>query len=228
MQFSINNSPSYTSVTFTLDLGESIVAENGAMIGMSGSIQVSTSSRTGGGAGGILKGLKRMFSGESFFLNTFTAAAMPGEVRISPALIGDIKHVQLDGSQVLVVQGSSYLASSPGIDIDTKWGGFKSMLGGETFFMVKVSGKGDVFINSYGAIFEKEIAGEYIVDTGHIVAFPESLQYKLHKAGNWKSFFLSGEGLVCTFSGKGRLYMQTHNPPEFGKVLGGKLPPREN
>lgn len=228
MEFTVNNSPAYASVTLTLGQGESFVAEKGAMIGMSDSVSVSTSSKTGKGSGGVLKGLKRMFSGESFFMNTFTAENGPGEVRIAPSLVGDVVHIPLDGEHDLIVQGSSYLASSEGIDIDTKWGGFKSFFGGEGLFMVRLSGSGDVFVNSYGAVFTKKVEEEYIVDTGHIVAFPESLEYDIKRVGGWKSTFLSGEGLVCKFRGKGTLYMQTHNPPGFGKKLGNMLPPREN
>ncbi len=225
MNFSINNSPSYASVTFSLDDGESIVTEKGAMISMSESISISTSSKSGG-SGGVLSGVKRMFAGESFFLNEFRSKGK-GEVRTAPALVGDITHMSLDGSQDFAVQASSYLASTPGIRIDTKWGGFKTFFGGEGLFMLKISGSGDLFVNSFGAIYTMDIDGKYTVDTGHIVAFPKSLDFKVKKVGSWKSTLLSGEGLVCEFSGKGKIYMQTHNPPEFGKTLGKILPPRK-
>lgn len=225
MNFSINNSPSYASVTFSLKNKEQIVVEKGAMISMSESISVSTNSK-GGGSGGVFSGVRRMLAGESFFLNIFTSNG-EGEVCTAPALVGDITHIVLDGSKEFAVQASSYLASTPGIQIDTKWGGFKTFFGGEGLFMLKISGSGDLFVNSFGAIYTKDIDGGYTVDTGHIVAFPKNIDFKVKKVGSWKSTLLSGEGFVCDFSGKGKIYMQTHNPPEFGKILGNLLPPRK-
>jgi uncharacterized protein (TIGR00266 family) len=94
-------------------------------------------------------------------------------------------------------------------------------------FWVKCSGTGDVLLNSFGAIHEIEVNGEYVVDTGHIVAFDDTLQFNLGKAGSsWIGSFLGGEGLVCKFKGQGKLYCQSHNPPSFGKLLGPKLRPR--
>jgi uncharacterized protein (TIGR00266 family) len=94
-------------------------------------------------------------------------------------------------------------------------------------FWVKATGDGAVFLSSFGAIYEVDIDGEYTVDTGHIVAFEDTLQFKIVKAG--KSLIgsiLGGEGLVCRFSGQGKLYCQSHNPPSFGKAIGPKLKPR--
>jgi len=142
-------------------------------------------------------------------------------------MLGDIIQHRLTGGS-LIVQGSSWLASDSGIEIDTAWQGLgKALLSGESMFWVKCSGTGDVLVNSFGAIHEIEINGEYVVDTGHIVAFEDSLQFSIGKAGaSWIGSFLGGEGLVCKFKGQGKLYCQSHNPPSFGKLLGPKLRPR--
>ncbi|MCK5690814.1 TIGR00266 family protein, partial [Myxococcota bacterium] len=151
------------------------------------------------------------------------------EIIIGPALTGDIIHHKLEGG-TLVAQGSSWLASSADIEIDTTWAGFgAAMFSGESIFWVKLSGNGDVLLNSFGAIYEIDVDGGYTVDTGHIVAFEDSLQFKIGKAS--KSLIgsmLGGEGLVCKFEGKGKLYCQTHNPPNFGAMIGSKLTPRKN
>jgi uncharacterized protein (TIGR00266 family) len=227
MQIEILNRPASTAARVKLASGETLTAEVGAMIAMSTELQVETTSKSRGGGGGILKGLKRLFSGESFFLNHFTATADGQEIIVGPGLAGDIVHHTLSGG-TLVAQGTSWLASSAGIEIDTTWQGLVSgMFSGEGLFWVKCSGSGDVLINSFGAIFEKEIDGEYTVDTGHIVAFEDTLQFKVGKAGkSLVGSVLGGEGLVCKFSGRGKLYCQTHNPSSFGHLLGPKLKPR--
>jgi uncharacterized protein (TIGR00266 family) len=136
-------------------------------------------------------------------------------------------HRRLQGGS-MIVQGSSWLASSTAIDIDATWQGFgKAIFSGEGLFWLKCSGEGDLFLSSFGAIYEVEVDGDYVVDTGHIVAFDDTLQFAIRKAGaSWIGSFLGGEGLVCRFSGKGRLLCQSHNPPSFGALLGPKLKPR--
>jgi uncharacterized protein (TIGR00266 family) len=197
------------------------------MIAMSSGIGVETTSRSRGGGGGIMKGLKRLFAGENFFLNHFTANVPNQTMYLGPQMMGDILHHSLDNA-TLIVQGSSWLASETGIEIDASWQGFgKALFSGESMFWVKCSGTGDLFLSSFGAIYEINVDGRYTVDTGHIVAFEETLKFKIGKAG--KSLigsFLGGEGLVCKFEGQGKLYCQSHNPPSFGQLLGPSLRPR--
>ncbi len=227
MEFKIEYRPSFAMATALLQADESVVAESGAMVSMSHNINIQTSSRQGGG-GGFFKAVKRAaLAGESFFLNTYTAAGGPGEVIFAPALPGDITTIPMTGGSV-IVQSTSYLAAGQGINIDTKWGGFKTFFGGEGFFMIKATGQGDMAVNSFGAIHELEINGPYVVDTGHIVAFEETLGFKVQRVGSWKSTFFSGEGLVCMFNGKGKLWIQSRNPGAFGKAIGSKLPARES
>ena len=227
MQYDLVCRPASTAVRFALDAGDSITCEVGAMIAMSTGITVETTSKSRGGGGGIMKGIKRMFTGENFFLNHFTAQQSNQTLLIGPTMIGDCIHHPLRSGS-MVVQGSSWLASSSNIDIDATWRGFSSAIfSGESMFWVKCSGTGDLFLSSYGAIYPIQVDGEYTVDTGHIVAFEDTLQFKIGKAG--KSLigsFLGGEGLVCKFQGQGKLYCQSHNPPSLGKLLGPKLKPR--
>jgi uncharacterized protein (TIGR00266 family) len=125
------------------------------------------------------------------------------------------------------VQSTSYLGSASGVDIDLGFQGFKSIFSGESIFWLDISGYGAVILSSFGAIYEVPVNGEYIVDTGHIVAFEKSLTFEITKAGSsWIGAFLGGEGLVCRFKGQGRLFCQTHNPGAFGREVGSQLPPR--
>ncbi len=227
MKVQIQSRPAGTVAKLELGKDEAVTCEVGAMIAMSDGITAQTTSQARGGAGGIVKGLKRMFAGENFFLNHFTAQRDEQMLMIGPGLLGDIIHHRLDGGSI-VVQGSSWLASTAGIEIDATWQGFgKALFGGEGLFWVKCSGSGDVLLNSFGAIYTVDVDGAYIVDTGHIVAFDDTLRFKITTAG--KSIFgsfLGGEGLVCRFLGKGKLYCQSHNPPSFGKLLGPQLKAR--
>ena len=226
MEIEILARPAASVAKLTLDPGETVTCEVGAMIAMSTGLRVETTTHKRG-SGSLKKGLKRLFGGESFFLNHFTAD-QPGQTLIvGPALTGDVVHHRLDGG-ALVAQATSWLASGTDIELDTTWQGFTAALfGGEAIFWIKCSGAGDVLLNSFGAIYEVDVDGDYVVDTGHIVAFEDTLEFKIGKAGSSLiGSFLGGEGLVCKFTGRGKLYCQTHNPPVFGRALGSKLKPR--
>lgn len=218
--------PASTVAQLTLHAGEAVTCEVGAMIAMSAGISVETSSRKKGG-GGLMKGLKRMFAGENFFLNQFTAHQPHQTLLLGPTLVGDIALHHL-AVGTLVVQGGSWLASDPGVQLDATWQGFgKALFSGESVFWVKLSGTGDVLLSSFGAITTIEVDGEYVVDTGHIVAFEDTLQFCITKAGtSLLGSVLGGEGLVCRFTGQGKLYCQSHNPKSFGQQLGPLLKPR--
>jgi uncharacterized protein (TIGR00266 family) len=223
MQTEIVHSPGNAAARIRLDGGESITAEGGAMIAMSGEVAIETTTHQKGGGGGLLKAAKRLFGGESFFLNHFTAGAAGGEVWLAQTLPGDMMKVALEG-QTLIVQAGSFVACSAGITTDVGWQGFKNLLSGESLFWLRINGTGRVVLSSYGAIYAVPVNGEYIVDTGHIVAFDETLNFTLTKAGkNWISSMLGGEGLVCKFHGQGIVWCQSHNAPSFGHTLGPKL-----
>ncbi|HEV8324852.1 MAG TPA: TIGR00266 family protein [Myxococcota bacterium] len=214
MHSEIYASPDFAMVDVTLQPGESLVAESGAMVGMTTNIQLKTAAR-----GGVLAGLKRkLLGGESFFINTFTAVNTPGMVHIAPAVPGDVMRQNLN-NETLMIQSSCFLASAPTVNLDTKWGGAKGFFSGTGMFLLKASGVGDLYISSYGAVHPVQVQGKYIVDTGHIVAFQDSLTYSIRKVGGLKSLFFSGEGLVCEFSGNGMLWLQTRNASSFASWI---------
>ncbi len=230
MQIEVHHRPSYALAEVKLETGETIVAEGGAMVSMDTHIKIETTAsgkKEGGLMKGLMKGLKRMMAGESFFQNNFTAVGAPGHVTFAPTFQGDIVVHEM-GQGELFMQSTAFLCSAPTITVDAKWGGAKTFFGGEGLVMLKATGTGPVAFNSFGAIKEIDVDGEFIVDTGHIVAFEDGLSFKVTKfGGGWKSFILGGEGLVCNFSGRGRLWIQTRNASGFGELLGSKLPPRE-
>jgi uncharacterized protein (TIGR00266 family) len=221
MKVDIEYSPAYAVATIGLDAGEAARAEAGAMVSMSPNMAMETKSQ-----GGVIGGLKRMaLGGESFFLNTYTAEGGPGEIVVGPSLPGDVLHMQLAG-QTVFVQSGSYLACGTGIEVDTKWGGAKTFFSKEGLFLLKCSGAGDLILSSYGAIKQIDLdqGQQYVMDTGHMVAFSEGTGYDVQKVAGWKSTLLSGEGLVVKLTGPGRVWMQTRSPEGFLSWLIPQLP----
>lgn len=220
MQQEILYGPSYSLLRVQLETGEQVVAESGVMVAMSSSIELDTSTR-----GGVFSGLKRaVLGGESFFMNTLKAASS-GEVLFAPSLSGDIVHLRVDGQTVMAHSGA-FIASATTVQVDTGWGGAKGFFSGAGMVLLKLTGSGDVWLSSYGAIHEKALAaGErYVVDTGHIVAFDATAGYNVRRVGGLKSTLLSGEGLVAEFTGPGRVWLQTRSTDAFLSWLLPRLP----
>ncbi len=218
MQVELESRPSYGMAVVTLDQGETLVAESGAMVAMSSALSVDTTFN-GAGSGGfigflkaMLAGLARKFlAGETMFVNTFRATQAGQTVMLAPSMVGDVIHRQMDGTKKVVVQAESYLASDPGVSVSLVWGGLSMLFSGEGAFFLECSGKGDLLLNSYGAIEKVEVDGSYLVDTGHVVGWEGDLSYTMRKPGGWKSAMLSGEGLVLEFKGTGTVWLQSRN-----------------
>jgi uncharacterized protein (TIGR00266 family) len=215
MQYEIKSSPDFAMIDCRLDKGDSIVAESGAMVSMTQNVKMKTEAR-----GGILAAAKRkLLGGESLFQNTFTAEADGGRVMLAPGSPGDIIAFNLAPGKSLMIQSSAYVAATPDVTLDTKWGGAKGFFSGTGFFLLKATGPGTVFVASYGAVYPKKCDGEYIVDTDHIVAFEDSVTYSVTKVGGIKSLFFGGEGLVAKFRGAGMVYAQTRSPSSLASFF---------
>ncbi|WP_239617796.1 TIGR00266 family protein [Cohnella mopanensis] len=208
-----------------LNAGEAVKAESGAMVSMSPNIDVK-----GTADGGIMAGLGRMLSGETFFFQELAANRGGGEVLLAPSSMGDIQSVELDGSYRLFVQKDGFLAGTSGIHVNTKMQNLsRGLLSGEGFFIIEISGTGTVFLSSYGAIhaINLEPGEERIIDNGHLVAWPDYMNYTIEKASKgWFSSITSGEGLVCRFRGEGVVLVQTRNPSGFGSWIKKFIPSR--
>lgn len=225
MDIRILSRPGNAAAHVVLSPGEHLTSESGAMIAMSDSLSLQTTTHKRD-SGSVLAGLKRMFSGESLFLNHFSATQGSGEVFLAATLPGDMLRYDLRGEN-LIVQSGSFVACESSVNVKFGWQGFKSVLSGESMFWLHLSGNGPVILSSFGAIYPVEVDGDYIVDTGHIVAFQETLNFKITKAGgSWATAIFGGEGLVCRFSGRGTVWCQSHNAPSFGGEVGPKLKPR--
>ncbi len=224
MQTDISSGPAFAFGEITLPPGGTVRVEAGAMAMTRGDVTMSTSTQ-----GGFMKGLRRSIGGESFFVNDFSSAR-GGVVAVAAALPGDMTQVTLTGSNSLLVQSGSWIASDPTVDVDSTWGGGKSFFSGEGLVLLRCTGSGDMLVASYGAIRGTTLAvGETMtLDTGHVVAFDDSVQYKVRKAGSWKSTILGGEGLVTDFTGPGRVWLQTRSSSDLVAWLAARMPSRSS
>ncbi len=206
--YQIVGGEAFAELHVQLSPGETIRAETGVMSYMDGTVQMETSS------GGILTGIKRKFSGESFFQNTFTG---PGKIVFAPPFPGTIQAFEITPDTPMILQQGAYIAGSPNVKISSKWGGFRAIFAGEGAFLTHASveeGKGIFFTGSYGIVVRHEIAPgqEFVVDTGIFFATTEDAQFKLSKVGKVKSFLFGGEGLVLRFFGPCVVYTQSRIP----------------
>jgi uncharacterized protein (TIGR00266 family) len=223
MKIDVRHNPSFAVARVTLDPGEELRAESGAMMATSAGVDVKASTQ-----GGVLKGLKRsVLGGESLFVTTFTAPASGGWVDVADHLPGDIVLSSVNADTPLSITKGCWLASAGGVELDTKWGGFKNLFGGEGGFLIRAHGEGPVILACYGAIDTIELqAGESVtIDTGHVVAFDPGVTMAIRKiAGGMVQTLKSGEGLVFDFTGPGWVMTQTRNPSALETWIRGLMP----
>ena len=203
--FTVDGSPDYAMVNVTIPRGRTLKAEASAMVYMDPSITMD--SRAGGG-------FKRMLSGEGIFVNEFTARDQEARMGIAPGCPGDVAHIYLE-NETVYLQSSAFLASSPDVEFDIQYQGFKGFFSGERLFMARCSGTGDLWFNTFGGLLTIDVERDYVVDTGYLVGFTDSLEYTVRSIGGLRSLFFSGEGLVCEFTGRGTVWIQTRLIPAF-------------
>jgi uncharacterized protein (TIGR00266 family) len=227
MDIQLRHNPSFSVARAILEPHESIRAESGAMMAMAADTSLDAKIE-----GGLMKGLKRsVLGGESLFITTATAGAGGGWIDFAPSLPGDVTVASITADRPLLIQKGSFLCAEQGVEIDTKWGGMRNLIGGEGGFLLRASGSGEVVLSTYGALdrFELDAGQQVVVDTNHMVAFAETVTMELRKASDtsWKSM-KSGEGLVFVFTGPGELMMQSRNPDEIVQYVLRNMPASRN
>ena len=203
--YSVECKPDFAFLTVQIPAGQTLKVEASAMATMDTNLVMKAKMKGG---------LSRLLTGESLFVNEFTAQNGPGQIGIAPGSPGDLEHVYLN-NETIFLQSSAFVAATPNVQTDSKWQGFKGFFSGEALFLIRCSGVGDLWFNTYGAMIEVDVTQDYIVDTGYIVAFTEGLQYEVGMLGGLRTSFLSSEGLVCRFSGQGKVWIQTRQVPAF-------------
>jgi len=225
LKYEIKYQPSYSMLEVELEQNERITGESGSLTYMSPNIDVDTRTREKSLLGSLKTSL---FGGQSLFVTDFTSMGGPGKLALVAAPIGDIVKLDISPENGYIIQKSSYLASSQDIDLDVRWEGFSRGLFGQGLFMVRTTGNGDLFINTFGAI-DKHVLGpgeQLVVDNFHLVAFSNTCEYEVRKFGTWKDTLFSGEGLVTYIEGPGEVYIQTKNLREFVDWIWQLIGPR--
>ena len=209
----------------TLEPNETITAESGAMTYMTPNIEAHTRKREKSLLGTL--GLT-LIGRQSFWVNDYTVTNETGTAAFAAAPVGDIETIEITPNKGYVIQKTAYIASTQNVDLDIKWEGFTKGLFGQGLFMLKVTGNGTIFINTFGAIDKHTLEPNQtlIVDNFHLVAFSDSCNYKVTKFGGLKETILGGEGLVTQITGPGDIYIQTKNLNEFVNWLWTLLEPR--
>lgn len=208
MEYKISGG-SFPTVICTLNQGETMKDESGAMAFMTSEIKMETST-----GGGLLKGLGRALSGDTVFLNFFTAEADNQTIAFSSCYPGKIIPIKLDGTNTIIGEKNAFLAAEDGVEIDIY---FKKkigvgLFGGEGFILQKFTGNGMLFIEIDGEVVEHDLApGEkLLVNEGHIAAMEETVDFDIEMVKGVKNMIFGGEGLFFTkLTGPGKVWIQT-------------------
>lgn len=201
------------------EAGQSLCTESGAMSWMSPNMEMQTNT-----GGGMKKAFGRLFSGESIFMNEYTAQGGAGMIAFASSFPGSIIPYQVSEGNSIIVQKRGFLAMEKGLELSMyfqkKLG--KGFFGGEGFIMQKISGNGIVFIEIDGHCKEYDLGvGESIVvDTGYLAAMSESCTMEIQTVKGVKNMFFGGEGLFHTrITGPGKVYIQSMPVINTAQVL---------
>lgn len=207
MKTTIEGKPAFAHVHVDLEPGESFMAEADAMASMDADLDMKA--KFNGGFFGAF--IKKFLGKESFFVSEFTNnTGSTRRLTITQATPGDIMEMDLNG-QGYNLQPGAYIASTPGVKLGLQWAGFASWFGGEGLFRLNVSGDGKLLYGAYGGMLEREIDGEYLVDTDHLVGYEPGMKIKIQLAGGLFSSLFGGEGFVMRIEGKGKIVLQTRS-----------------
>lgn len=211
-------------VICSLEPGEKMITEGGAMSWMSANMQMETSSN-----GGVGKALGRMFAGEHVFQNIYTAQGGNGMIAFASSFPGSIKAFEISPENELICQKGVFLAGEAGVQLSVflnkKIG--SGFFGGEGFIMQKLSGRGIAFGEFDGYVVEYELkpGQQIVVDTGHLAAMTASCNMEIKSVPGLKNKFLGGEGLFNTvITGPGHVWLQTMPLPNVAAAIRPYIP----
>lgn len=220
MKAEIKGSAAFSYVDVELDPGEVITTESDAMSSMDANIELR--SRFNGGF--FIALLRKFLGGETLFINDFSNPTdQPRRMTIVQPTPGEVRCVELN-CDTLYMQPGAFLACTPGVKVGVAFAGLISWIAREGLFRIAVSGHGKVWYGAFGALLEKEIDGEYIVDTSHLVSYEPGIKLKLQLAGGLLSSIFGGEGLVTRVVGKGKIVIQTRSISGITGWINPRLP----
>jgi len=215
MKAKIRGNPDFGNLEVTLGPNEHFLMESGAMASMTPGFEVDA--RLMGGFFSAV--VRKLMAGESLLVGDY-CHPRGGSLTISPAVPGTVKQTRIERGDTLFLQGGAFLAGEPSLEVTTAFGGLKALFSGEGAFFLKVEGHGELFFNAYGGVVERQVNGALTVDTGHLVGWESTLDWKIGKMGSLKTALFSGEGLVMNFSGQGKVYLQSRSMSGLAGWLG--------
>lgn len=222
MRVEIRHQPGFAVARVTMDQGETVKAESGAMAAMSQGVAIEAKME-----GGFMKALKRSaLGGESFFVTTYSSNVAGGWVDVAAYLPGDMAVIPVTPDRGVGVTKGSWIANETSVAMDTKWGGAKNLFGGEGGFVAHMTGAGQVVVAAYGALDVHDLkeGDAFTVDSGHLVAYDDGIGMRTRTIAGLMTSAKSGEGLVVDMTGPGRVWTQSRNPGALVSWLTEVLP----
>ncbi|MDR0768099.1 MAG: TIGR00266 family protein [Methanosarcinales archaeon] len=227
MKYEIKGTP-FPVVTCYLERGETMVTERGGMSWMTDKMKMETNT-----GGGIKKGLSRMLSGDSFFLNYYTAESDDQFITFGPSFPGRILDFKLENGKTIIAQKGALLAMEKSVEMGIH---FKKKIGagffgGEGFILQKFSGDGHVFLEIDGEVVEYDLkAGErLVIDQGHLAAMEDTVSFDITTVKGAKNILFGGEGLFLgTLTGPGKVWIQTMPMSNLVNLVLSRIPPSRN
>lgn len=223
MKIHQTHSTSASLVEFKLEKGEKIRLERGSMVYKDTSIKLE-----GKMNGGLFSAVGKAFlGGESFFTSIATAESV-GKIAVAPKGFGNIKILNVSSEKQWYINDGAFLACNISVDYTSirQKRVLNSLIGGTGgFFILKSKGEGELLVNGFGDLIEIELDGSksFQIDNGHVVCWEETLEYEMEIASGIFGF-KTGEGLVNTFNGKGKIIIQTRNIQSFVDILIDYIP----
>ena len=225
MKVEILNQPNTAIAHIQLEIDEEIVAQAGSVMIMSNQLKINTIMQRGSEkiADNKKNNAKNTSKEKFLFLNSFKAKETEGEIYLAPPLIGEI-FVHTMSKYKLIVRINSYLASSSKIEIFSGFDKFKSLFSNESNSWLSLVGEGTVLISAFGRVTEVDVEGEYIINLENVIAFENSLNFKLIPSQSiWFQSLIGNKENLCHFNGKGKVVCQSHRTKAFTQMLRSEL-----
>ena len=221
MDHNIEKGPSYAVLRTTMDRGDRLMAETGAMISRSESVRADAEVGGGDGIGGMIK--SAVSSSKDLVENAFEAETDGAELTLAPDHPGDVFGVDVGQDGPIKVNSGSALAWEPTVERSSAFNDAGGFFSSGNLRVLELSGSGRAFLSAYGSIIETEVTPDdaTIVDTDHLIAWTDGLSVSREQDGSIKSTMLGGEGIVSKFSGRGHVWIQTRDPAVFRAATGG-------
>ncbi len=219
VDFTIESEPLYSSLIINLQPYQNILVESSSVSAMDSHIILIAKLQDG-----LLKSLTNFLGKEILFINQFAAEIKQGKLFLSPGFPGNIHHYYLTAKNGILLQSSAFLACMPTVQIDTKFSGMTNFFSEESTCLLRMIGNGDLWFSSSGGILEISVKENFLINTGYIVAFEDTLTYKTQVIDdlaikNSRTKYYGSQTIICRFQGEGKVWIQLRQANSFLNFL---------